>query len=155
MADYFENCAKITGNDKANKVSNWLSEDFSQLLNATNTGIENVRISPKHLTEMLDRIDKGIISRLTAVVVLDDMFHTGKGTSEIITKKKPSQISDADEIRELVKQVIANNSETVSNCSSSKKQALTFVTGQIVGAARGMANRSVAREIIIQQLGGK
>jgi len=52
---------------------------------------------------MLELADKGTISRPTAKVVLDDMLHTDQGASEIITKKKLSQISDADETREVVK----------------------------------------------------
>jgi aspartyl-tRNA(Asn)/glutamyl-tRNA(Gln) amidotransferase subunit B len=125
------------------------------LLNATNTGIENVKISPKHLTEMLDLVGKGAINRPTVKVVFEDMLHTGKGASEIITKKKLSQISDADEIREVVKQVMANDSEAMSDYSFSKQQALTFITGQIMGATRGRANPGMARKIVIQELGGK
>jgi len=45
---------------------------------------------------MLDLADKGAINRPTVKVVLDDMLHTGQGASEIIKKKKLSQISDAD-----------------------------------------------------------
>lgn len=78
---------------------------------------------------MLDLADKGAINRPTVKVVLDDMLHTGQGASEIIKKKKLSQISDADEIREMVKQIIANNSEAVLDCRLSKQQALIFVTG--------------------------
>ncbi|GAG47620.1 unnamed protein product, partial [marine sediment metagenome] len=54
MADYFESCIKLMDPGKAKTVSNWLSGDFSRLLNATNTDVENVRISPEYLTEMLD-----------------------------------------------------------------------------------------------------
>jgi aspartyl-tRNA(Asn)/glutamyl-tRNA(Gln) amidotransferase subunit B len=56
MADYFENCVKLMDSSKAKAVSNWLLGDFSRLLNATNTEIENVKISPKHLAEMLDLV---------------------------------------------------------------------------------------------------
>jgi aspartyl-tRNA(Asn)/glutamyl-tRNA(Gln) amidotransferase subunit B len=49
MADYFENCMELMESCKAKMVSNWLSGDFSRLLNATNIEIENVRIGPQHL----------------------------------------------------------------------------------------------------------
>ena len=66
---------------------------------------------------MLDPVDNGTISRLTAKMVLEDMFHTDKRASEIITEKKLGQISDADEIREVVKQVMVNNSAVVADYS--------------------------------------
>jgi len=155
MADYFENCVKLMDSSKAKTVSNWLLGDFSRLLNATNIEIEDVKISPKHLAEMLDLVDNGTISGPAAKAVLEEMFHTGKRASGIITEKKLSQISDAAEIREVVKQVVANNSGAVADYASGKQQALTFIIGQVMKATRGRANPAVVREIIIQELGGK
>jgi aspartyl-tRNA(Asn)/glutamyl-tRNA(Gln) amidotransferase subunit B len=155
MADYFENCVKLMDPGKAKTVSNWLLGDFSRLLNATNTEVENVKISPKHLAEMLDLVDNGTISGPAAKAVLEEMFRTGKRASEIITEKKLSQISDAGEIREVVKQVIANNTGAVADYASGKQQALTFIIGQVMKATRGRANPGVVREIIIEELGGK
>jgi aspartyl-tRNA(Asn)/glutamyl-tRNA(Gln) amidotransferase subunit B len=155
MADYFENCVKLMDSSKAKAVSNWLLGDFSRLLNATNTEIENVKISPKHLAEMLDLVDNGTISGPAAKAVFEEMFRTGKGASEIITEKELSQISDAGEIREVVKQVMANNTGAVADYTSGKQQALTFIMGQVMKATRGRANPGVVREIIIQELGGK
>jgi aspartyl-tRNA(Asn)/glutamyl-tRNA(Gln) amidotransferase subunit B len=155
MADYFENCVKLMDPGKAKRVSNWLLGDFSRLLNSTNTEIENVKISPKHLAEMLGLVDNGTISGPAAKAVFEEMFRNGKGASEIIMEKKLSQISDVDEIREMVKQVMANNTEAVADYTSGKQQALTFIIGQVMKATRGRANPGVVREIIIQELGGK
>ena len=155
MADYFENCVKLMDSSKAKTVSNWLLGDFSRLLNATNIEIEDVKISPKHLAEMLDLVDNGTISGPAAKAVLEEMFHTGERASGIITEKKLSQISDAAEIREVVEQVVANNSGAVADYASGKQQALTFIIGQVMKATGGRANPAVVREIIIQELGGK
>jgi len=155
MADYFENCVKLTNPGKAKTVSNWLLGDFSRLLHATNIEIENVKISPRHLAEMLGLVDDGTISGPATKAVFEEMFRTGKRASEIITEKKLSQISDADEIKEVVKQVMANNTGAVADYSSGKQQALTFIIGQVMKATRGRANPGVVREIIIQELGGK
>jgi len=155
MADYFENCVELMDPGKAKMVSNWLLGDFSRLLNSTNTEIENVKISPKHLAEMLGLVDNGTISGPAAKVVFEEMFRSGKGASEIITEKKLSQISDVGEIREVVKQVMANNTEAVVDYTAGKQQALTFIIGQVMKATRGRANPGAVREIIIQELGGK
>jgi aspartyl-tRNA(Asn)/glutamyl-tRNA(Gln) amidotransferase subunit B len=155
MADYLENCVKLMDPGKAKTVSNWLLGDFSRLLHATNTEIENVKISPRHLAEMLGLVDDGTISGPAAKAVFEEIFRTGKRASEIITEKKLSQISNADEIREVVKQVMANNTGAVTDYSSGKQQALMFIIGQVMKATRGRANPDVVREIIIQELGGK
>jgi aspartyl-tRNA(Asn)/glutamyl-tRNA(Gln) amidotransferase subunit B len=155
MADYFEDCIKLMHSSKAKPISNWLLGDFSRLLNATNTDVENVRISPRHLAEMLVLIDNGTISGPVAKVVLEEMFHTGRTAGEIVRKKGLGQISDAGEIAGVIKQVLADNSEAVADYASGKEQALTFIIGQVMKATKGRANPGTVREIIIRELGGK
>ena len=155
MADYFESCIRLMEPSKAKAVSNWLLGDFSRLVNATNTEVENVKISPKYLAEMLDLVDNGTISGPAAKAVFEEMFHSGKGAGEIIKEKELSQISNADEIREVIKQVMSNNARAIADYTSGKEQALTFMIGQVMKATRGRANPGLVREIIIKELGGK
>ncbi len=155
MADYFENCVRLMEPSKAKTVSNWLSGDFSRLVNATNTAVENVKITPKYLAEMLDLVDKGAISGPVAKAVFEEMFRSGKGVGDIIKEKQLSQISDAAEIREVIKQVMDNNTGAIADYTSGKEQALTFIIGQVMKATRGRANPGLVREIIIKELGGK
>jgi aspartyl-tRNA(Asn)/glutamyl-tRNA(Gln) amidotransferase subunit B len=155
MADYFENCLKLMDHSKAKTVSNWFLGDFSRLLNATNTEIENTKITPEHLAEMLSLVGKGTISGPATKAVFEEMFYSGKRASAIVAEKKLSQISDAAEIREVVKKVITNNTKAVSDYKAGKQQALTFITGQVMRATRGRANPSLTRGILIEELGGK
>ena len=155
MADYFEDCVRLAGPGKAKMVSNWLLGDFSRLLHATNTEIENAKISPKHLADMLVLADNGTISGPTAKAVLEEMFQTGKGASDIIGEKKLRQISDASEITEVARKVMADNAGAVADYASGKQQALTFLIGQVMKATRGRANPGVVKEIIMRELGGK
>jgi aspartyl-tRNA(Asn)/glutamyl-tRNA(Gln) amidotransferase subunit B len=155
MADYFESCVRLMEPSKAKPVSNWLLGDFSRLVNATNTEVENVKISPKHLSEMLNLVDKGAISGPAAKAVFEEMFHSGKRAGDIIKEKELSQISDAGEIGGVIKQVMANNTEAIADYTSGKEQALTFIIGQVMKATRGRANPGLVREIIIKELGGK
>ncbi|MBV6342575.1 Asp-tRNA(Asn)/Glu-tRNA(Gln) amidotransferase GatCAB subunit B, partial [Candidatus Magnetobacterium casensis] len=75
--------------------------------------------------------------------------------SGIVREKKLGQISDAGEIRETVKQVIADNPGAAADYVAGKQQSLTFIVGQVMKATRGRANPGKVREIIIQELGGK
>jgi aspartyl-tRNA(Asn)/glutamyl-tRNA(Gln) amidotransferase subunit B len=155
MADYFETCVQLMGINKAKMISNWLLGDFSRMLNATNMEVENVRITPKQLVELLNLWDTGTITGPVAKAVLEEMFLSGKGAKEIIEEKGLAQITDITTIREAVKQVLANNSAAVSDYLSGKQQALTFITGQVMKATKGRANPNVVKQIIIEELGGK
>ncbi|MEA3253646.1 MAG: Asp-tRNA(Asn)/Glu-tRNA(Gln) amidotransferase subunit GatB, partial [Chloroflexota bacterium] len=155
LADYFEDCLKVTGPGKAKTISNWLLGDFSRLLNATNSDIENTKISPEHLAELLELVEKGSISGPASKAVLEEMFYTSRRASDVIAEKKLSQISDTAELRQIVKQVIASNTKAVSDYKAGKQQSLTFITGQVMKATRGRANPALAKEILIKELGGK
>jgi len=168
MADYFEDCLKLTSPNKAKMVSNWLLGDFSRLLNATNSDIENTRVSPSLLVELLNLVVTPstlpltltsyaptiTISGPTAKAVFEEMFYTGKKASDIVAERKLSQISDVTELTTIVEQVLANNAKAVADYKVGKQQALTFLTGQVMKATRGAANPSVVTKILMQQLGG-
>ena len=155
MADYFENCIKLLDSSSAKMLSNWLLGDFSRLLNASNTEVENVKISPGHLVEMLNLIDNGTISGPAAKAIFEEMFYSNKRASNIVAEKKLSQISDAAEVRDMVRRAISENDKAVADYMAGKEQALTFITGQVMKIAKGRANPAMVREILLQELGGK
>ncbi len=163
MADYFEECVKLmvgfsNGADmhrRAKTVSNWLLGDFSRMLNATNTRIEDAKVSPKYLVEMLDLVDRGVLSGPAAKEVFEEMFLSGRRASDIVAERGLIQISDSAELERAVAKVIASNNQAVSDYQSGKEQALAFLIGQVMKATRGRANPAVAREILLQKLGGK
>lgn len=155
LADYFENCLKLMDHGKSKMVSNWLLGDFSRLLNAADIEIEKAKIRPALLAEMLGLVDKGAVSGPAAKAVFEEMFRTGKAASEIVVEKKLSQISDSSELREVVRQVMADNPKAASDYKAGKQQALTFITGQVMKATRGRANPTLVKDILLQELGGK
>ncbi|MCD6599282.1 MAG: Asp-tRNA(Asn)/Glu-tRNA(Gln) amidotransferase subunit GatB [Dehalococcoidia bacterium] len=155
LASYFENCLELMDKGKAKLISNWLIGDFSRLLNMTNTSIETTNISPAYLVEMLNLIDKGVISGPVSKMVFEEMFYSGKRASTIVAEKELSQISDNTKIRDAVKKVIAHNAKAVTDYKAGKQQALTFITGQVMRSTRGRANPTLVNEILVQELGGK
>jgi aspartyl-tRNA(Asn)/glutamyl-tRNA(Gln) amidotransferase subunit B len=162
MANYFEDCIKLVkgsnGADlprKAKTISNWLLGDFSRMLNSTNTSIEDTKVTPKHLAELLDLADKGKLSGPAAKAVFEDMFLSGKKAGDIVAEKGLSQISSSEEIEKIIDGVIAGNSQAVSDYESGKQQALAFLIGQVMKATKGRANPGMAKEILLRKLGGK
>ena len=162
MANYFEDCVKLMGASngadlpkKAKTVSNWLLGDFLRMLNASNTSIEDTRVSPKHLAEMLNLAEKGTLSGPAAKAVFEEMFLSGKKAGDIVAEKGLSQISSSEEIEKIVAEVIAGNSQAVSDYAAGKQQALAFLIGQVMKATKGRANPATAKEILLHKLGGK
>jgi aspartyl-tRNA(Asn)/glutamyl-tRNA(Gln) amidotransferase subunit B len=155
LADYFEDSLKIAGCDKAKTISNWLLGDFSRLLNLTGTEIENTRVSPANLVEMLELIDKGVISGPATKTIFEEMFQSGKHASDIVENKGLRQISDEYELRAVVNKVIENNAKSVADFKNGKQQALMFIMGQVMKVTRGRANPAMVKDILMEELGEK
>ncbi len=167
MANHFEECVKAALEvnptvkhklqKRAKEISNWLLGDFSRMLNLTNTKIEEAKWTPINLAEMLDLMDKEILSGPAAKKVFEETFSTGITISvaNIVDEKGLSQISDSTEVDNIVAQVIASNNQAVSDFKSGKEQALAFLIGQVMKATKGRANPNIAKEVLLQKLGGK
>jgi aspartyl-tRNA(Asn)/glutamyl-tRNA(Gln) amidotransferase subunit B len=163
MAEYFEDCVKLMGAKngelprKAKMVSNWLLGDFSRMLNATGTKIEDAKFSPKELVEMIELMDKDKLSGPAAKKIFEETFSTGIGMSvtKFVAEKGLSQISSSDELEKIGAEVIAGNAQAVSDYGAGKEQALAFLIGQMMKATKGRANPATAKEVLLHKLGGK
>jgi len=160
LADYFEACVNSKSlvdlsqgfplEKRAKSVSNWLSGEFARLLNLNNIEVDKAeaKVPPPHLVELLDLIDQGTLSGPAAKTVFEEMFHTGKPAKEIVTERELTQISDASAIEEVVRQVIATNTQAVLDFKAGKEQALTFLVGQVMKATKGRANPKLVNEML-------
>ncbi|MBA7662008.1 Aspartyl/glutamyl-tRNA(Asn/Gln) amidotransferase subunit B [subsurface metagenome] len=158
MADYFEACLETETPQslplarRAKTVSNWLLDEFSRLLNVTDTEISDSRVSPEQLCQLLDLIQKGSISGTSAKLVFEEMFNTSKDAADIITQRGLSQISDTQVVREVVNQVIQANTQAVADYKAGKAQAIKYLIGQVMKATRGRANPKLASELLREKL---
>jgi aspartyl-tRNA(Asn)/glutamyl-tRNA(Gln) amidotransferase subunit B len=162
LADYFEECVKLaTGKGteadtqkKAKGISNWILGDFTRLLNLDNIRIEDSKVKPHDLVELLEFMEKGTLSGPLAKKAFEVTFKTGKGPSVVIKEQGLVQISDSGELGIIIDKIIADNEKAVTDYRAGKEASLTFLIGQVMKASRGKANPAVVRQIIVDKLGG-
>ena len=156
MSDYFEACMKINNKAKVKKrakvVSNWLLGDFTRLLHAMGTDIDDAKVTPGHLVEMLQLVDNGTLSGAAAKKVFEEMFDSGQRANDIIAEQGLAQMSDVHEIERVVAQVISNNNQAVVDYKKGKEQALTYMVGQVMRETRGRANPTVVNKLLKERL---
>jgi aspartyl-tRNA(Asn)/glutamyl-tRNA(Gln) amidotransferase subunit B len=137
---------------RAKVVSNWLLGEFTRLLNATDTEIDNARVTPELLVDMLELIDNGTLGGTAAKTVFEEMFNSGRYASDIIAERELAQISDTSEIGEVVDRVIASNGQAVEDYKNGREQALQFLVGQVMRETKGRADYIVVNELIKERL---
>ena len=157
VADYFEACVNVSQGPspekRAKTISNWLLGDFARLLNANDIEINESKIAPSNLVELLDLLDQGTLSGPAAKRVFEEMFDTGKTAKEIAAQQGLTQISDSSAIGGMVRQVLADNPQAVADFKAGREQAVKFLVGQVMKASRGRANPQMAAEVVKQELG--
>ena len=110
--------------------------DLTRLLNATQTEIKDSKVAPGQLADLLRLIGDGTLSTPMARSVLDEMFETGKGPSEIAEASGMVQVSDDDVVGSVVAEVVAANPQPVRDYLSGKEAAAKYLVGQVMKATR-------------------
>jgi len=133
-------------------IANYLISDIKGLLKGKEFIEKDFKITPENFAEFIKMIYKNEITSKIAKMVLEEMFLKGKDPSNIIEEKGLSQIKNANEIEEIVKEVILKNKKAVEDFKKGKKEAIQFLVGQTLSITKGRANPETAREIILKLL---
>jgi aspartyl-tRNA(Asn)/glutamyl-tRNA(Gln) amidotransferase subunit B len=150
LGDYYEKATSLYSNNKV--LSNWIIGELMHYLNEEKVEIEDSPISPDNLVEMLKLIDKGVISSKMAKEVFEKMFRTGKSASQIVKESGITQITDENELIELIDRVIKENPQSAIDFNQGKEQALNYLVGQVMRYTKGRAKPDFVFNALKQRL---
>ncbi|HEX2938037.1 MAG TPA: Asp-tRNA(Asn)/Glu-tRNA(Gln) amidotransferase subunit GatB [Ruminiclostridium sp.] len=150
-AAFFEECINL-GDIQPKTVANWITGDITRIINEQGIEINESKITPKKLVELLALVDKGTISNTAGKTVLEDIFSTGADPEVIVKEKGLAQVSDASALESLVKDILAGNEKSVADYKKGKTNALGYLVGQCMRASKGKGNPQILREILQKQL---
>ena len=149
IASYFEECINL-GLD-AKMASNWITVNIVTELNKDNSSIKDFYITPKYLKQILDRIADGTISNKQAKDVFSKALEERKEPQSYISKEN-SQISNEDELRDIITEIINNNLGQKEAYLNGKTNLFDYFVGQVMKQTRGKANPVKTKEILSEEL---
>jgi aspartyl-tRNA(Asn)/glutamyl-tRNA(Gln) amidotransferase subunit B len=150
IADYYENVLKVTDDYKS--ASNWIMTDVLKILNEQKINIDEFKISPVNLGELVNLINQKIISHKIAKDVFAEMLKENKSPNEIIKEKNLVQISDANELEKEIEKILDANPKDVEDYLAGKEKVIGFFVGQIMKATKGKANPQAVNELLKERL---
>ena len=153
LADFFEKTTALY--PQAKTVSNWVMTELLRLMKAANEDNPSRRVSPEMLADLLQLMDKGVVSGKMAKTIFEEMYDTGRDASSIVKEKGLVQVSDEDELRSLVRKALAENPKEVAKYLSGKTQLLGHFVGLVMKATRGKANPAIVNKLLLEELGKK
>ena len=133
------------------EVVTWIVHDVRAVLNARGITSGDIAIAPREMAALLELRGKGEVSSTMAGEILNEMFETGRSAAAIVDARG-RQISDADELLTVAREVIAQNPKAVADYHAGKQRAVQFLMGQVMRVTRGKANPGKVTELLRREL---
>jgi len=150
-SDYFEALLKKLP-EQPKLCANWILGELSAVLNEAKLSIENSRISPDVLADLLAFVIKGNISVKTAKDVFESMWISGNSATTIIEQRGFKQISDTDSLNKIISEVLTEFPTQVADCRNGQEKLFPFFVGHVMKRTRGQANPQQVNELLKVQL---
>jgi aspartyl-tRNA(Asn)/glutamyl-tRNA(Gln) amidotransferase subunit B len=144
-ADYFE--AVIAHGADPKQAANWVIGD------AVPTVGESLTLpTPAALAELIRRVSSGEVNRDQGRVALTKAITEGRSPADVIDELGLRQISDANQLSDIVEAVLAEHSQAVVDFKAGKQQAMGFLMQQIKAKTGGSADMAAASKILRERL---
>jgi aspartyl-tRNA(Asn)/glutamyl-tRNA(Gln) amidotransferase subunit B len=150
MAEYFESCVMQFNRPKT--VSNWMMGELTRELNNAGADIAASPVSPERLVNLMQMVDKGMISLKVAREIFPELYRSGKAPEHIVQEKGLTQVSDEGALGKVIDEVLAKSPVQVAQFKEGKQQVLGFLVGQVMKASGGKANPGKVNELLKKKL---
>ncbi len=149
LADYFEDVARLTRDPK--RTSGFILVEFLGFLNEKGLKVEEKPIACKDLSELINFLKKGDITRTVARNILP-LMASGESPARIIKRLGLESLERKDEIEDVVQRVLQQYPEEVTRYKNGKGGLFGFFIGEVMKATKGKANPTIVGEMLREQL---
>nr|XP_033796577.1 glutamyl-tRNA(Gln) amidotransferase subunit B, mitochondrial [Geotrypetes seraphini] len=152
LKDFFQNVVKMTQTDPR-KVIGWVINDLLGHLKQGNLAVHQSRISPSSLAELLNLLEKGIISSSAAKQVFEELWKDeGKSATQIVEEKNFGLIQDRKQVEQICQNVIDQHQKEVEGIKKGNKKILNKLIGQVQRETKGRTDPVMVKTILEEKL---
>jgi len=149
LSDYFEKMISLGVQPKF--ACNWLVGFILGYLNKNYLSIVDIKMTPEMLKKMIDLLDSGKISIKQMKEILTKALEEDKDPNVLVKELNIYQITDSNEIRIIVNEVLDENINLVEDYKNGKR-VLDFIIGQIMKKTKGRVNPLATSKILQEEL---
>lgn len=146
VAEFFETACE--GNTNAKGVANWVMNEVLRVASNPEEGLDDLSITPAHISELVQMIDKNEITGKIAKTVFARMLETGKKPSIIADEEGLRPVRDEGKLLEVLKEIVAANAAQAQQYKDGKQALAGFFIGQVMKKTRGKADPKLTRELL-------
>ncbi len=160
-ADYFEQAVRGAvypeperRAERARIATGFVVNNLPNLLGEANISIEQSKLTPEHLRELVDLVADGTINLNIARTILPEIFASGESAADLVKARGLGVVKDESALEKAVDEALSANPKAVADYLSGKESALAAFFSPIMKATRGQADANVVRELLRRKLEG-
>ncbi|XP_076896512.1 glutamyl-tRNA(Gln) amidotransferase subunit B, chloroplastic/mitochondrial-like [Bidens hawaiensis] len=153
VAAFFD--ATIANVSDIKLAANWIMGDIAAYMKNEKLSINEIKLSPQELSELIASIKSGTISGKIGKEILLELMEKGGTVKGLIEEKDLVQIVDPAEIEKIIDKVIANNPKQLEQYRGGKTKLQGFFAGQVMKESKGKANPGLLNKILVEKLNAK
>lgn len=150
VAEFFD--ATIAGGADVKLTTNWMMGDIAAYMKNEKISINDIKLTPHELGELISAIKEGTISGKIGKEILFEIMAKGGTVKGMIQEKGLVQIVDPQEIEKMVDKVIADNPKQVEQYRGGKTKLQGYFAGQVMKESKGKANPKLLNKILFKKL---
>ena len=141
---------KSNNEDNAKEIANLITTDLMGLVD-TKEKREKSKLEPNHLSDIANAIKSGKLTRISAKNALYEIVKSGKTLGQTILDLDLGNVSDENELSEIIIGVIKEEPQAVEQAKSNP-QTINFLVGRVMQKTKGKADPKLTLELIKKKI---
>ena len=137
----------------AKEIANLITTDLKGFAD-TKDQREQLKLTPKHLSDLADAVLNNKITRTSGKTALQEILKTGKPVSEIISSLDLSNVNDGLSLVKAIDEVFTEEQKAVSEAKQNP-DTINYLVGKVMRKTKGKANPSLTIDMIRKKLDSK
>ncbi|XP_065862945.1 glutamyl-tRNA(Gln) amidotransferase subunit B, chloroplastic/mitochondrial [Euphorbia lathyris] len=150
VAEFFD--ATIAKGAEVKLAANWIMGDIAAYMKNEKVTINEIKLTPVELAELIASIKGGTISGKIGKEILFELIAKGGTVKGLIKEKDLVQIVDPAEIEKMVDKVLSENPKQLEQYRAGKTKLQGFFAGQVMKVSKGKANPGLLNKILVEKL---
>lgn len=135
----------------AKEIANLITTDLMGLVD-TREKRDSSKITPKHLSDLVDLVKSGKITRTSAKNALQEIVKTGKSVSEIVSQIGLGKIANEAELGKIIDSIIQEEPVAVQQAKENP-QTINYLIGKVMQRTKGKADPVRTLNIFKEKIG--
>ena len=135
-------------------TNNFLMKEVTAFLKEEKIDINQTKLTPESMTELVTLIQKGTISNNIGKQIIMTLLKEGGSPKAIVEKQGLSVISDESALGDIIKKIVDSNPDQVAAYRGGRDKLFGFFVGQIMKETKGRANPQSVNKLLKEALEG-